>query len=520
MTSPPPKVETQEPQPQEIPPFPYNPAITLGGRPASSTPAITTSINAPLQSTANLHVASNPTTAPNSELEANASIEIADATTADHTNDIAYRSSSARRRHGPDSSLRDLQALPEVRSIPWIPGRELPPDKSTESPRAQTRGAFMLSTRGKIRDPPCNHCTSGSGRFSVCVSLDSWFFGACATCQMATRGHLCSLRTAANGSPIPRAPRQQVFKVLDPTPTPPPQDRPISTQQYQAPPNTNSLKRKADEPMMPGMRVLQPRGDNYPLIAPAPQNATQSHIQPQPQQNSGYTPINSRPNTSSPGYFSERPLNNNITNTASTNTYQSQPQPQPQAQASNGIAMSSWNNINASNINTSTSRQDPTPYPQKMSKPSPDLKSPTNLNGNPSNSNNPYTHSPTLTKNPPNPHPNYPSQNISYPPQNSNPPHLQNPSTQSQSQPQPQPPPQPEPSQPQSSRSRTLTSPETSLIDSIPRKKQKQIFGIIGGLQSGIRSVRQQAENLQRQLDILQSALGIDSEDETEEGAS
>lgn len=60
----------------------------------------------------------------------------------------------------------------------------------------------MLSTRGKIRNPPCNHCTGGSGRFSVCVSLDNWFFGACATCQMATRGHLCSLRTAAAGEPM------------------------------------------------------------------------------------------------------------------------------------------------------------------------------------------------------------------------------------------------------------------------------------------------------------------------------
>lgn len=66
------------------------------------------------------------------------------------------------------------------------------------------------------------------------------------------------------------------------------------------------------------------------------------------------------------------------------------------------------------------------------------------------------------------------------------------------------------------SRPQNLESPEMSLIDSIPRKKQKQIFGIIGGLQSGIRSVRQQAENLQKQLDILQSALGIDSEDDTE----
>jgi hypothetical protein len=49
-----------------------------------------------------------------------------------------------------------------------------------------------------------------------------------------------------------------------------------------------------------------------------------------------------------------------------------------------------------------------------------------------------------------------------------------------------------------------------SLIDTLPRRKQKQIFGIIGGIQSGIRSVRQQTETLQKQLDLLQEALGID----------
>lgn len=53
---------------------------------------------------------------------------------------------------------------------------------------------------------------------------------------------------------------------------------------------------------------------------------------------------------------------------------------------------------------------------------------------------------------------------------------------------------------------------EVPLIDTLPRKKQKQIFGIIGGIQSGIRSVRQQTEDLQKQLDLLQEALGIGSD--------
>jgi hypothetical protein len=107
--------------------------------------------------------------------------------------------SASRARKPGNDALDGLRALPEVRSIPWHEGKELPPEKSTESPRSQTRGAFLLSTRGKIRNPPCTHCATGVGRFSVCVSLDGWFHGACATCQMGTRGNLCSLRKDAEG---------------------------------------------------------------------------------------------------------------------------------------------------------------------------------------------------------------------------------------------------------------------------------------------------------------------------------
>jgi hypothetical protein len=61
-----------------------------------------------------------------------------------------------------------------------------------------------------------------------------------------------------------------------------------------------------------------------------------------------------------------------------------------------------------------------------------------------------------------------------------------------------------------------IEPPDPPLIDTLPRKKQKQIYGIIGGLQSGIRSCKQQAENMQKQLDLLQAALGIDVEDDND----
>lgn len=61
----------------------------------------------------------------------------------------------------------------------------------------------------------------------------------------------------------------------------------------------------------------------------------------------------------------------------------------------------------------------------------------------------------------------------------------------------------------------TYTEPEpTPLIDMLPKKKQREIFGILGSLQSGIRLVRQQTNSLQKQLDVLQVALGIDLDDD------
>jgi hypothetical protein len=61
----------------------------------------------------------------------------------------------------------------------------------------------------------------------------------------------------------------------------------------------------------------------------------------------------------------------------------------------------------------------------------------------------------------------------------------------------------------------TYREPEViPLIDMLSKKKQREIFGILGSLQSGIRLVRQQTNSLQKQLDVLQAALGIDLDEE------
>jgi hypothetical protein len=44
-----------------------------------------------------------------------------------------------------------------------------------------------------------------------------------------------------------------------------------------------------------------------------------------------------------------------------------------------------------------------------------------------------------------------------------------------------------------------------ALIDTLPKNKQRQVYGLVSGLQGGI-------EHLQRELDSLKRALGIDED--------
>lgn len=101
----------------------------------------------------------------------------------------------------PVDSLAALVAKPVLRDIPWKEGKELSHEQIVkQSSRIQTRGAFLVVTRGEVRDPPCTKCAEGTtGRFALCVSDLNWFKGACATCEMATRGNLCSLRKELEG---------------------------------------------------------------------------------------------------------------------------------------------------------------------------------------------------------------------------------------------------------------------------------------------------------------------------------
>lgn len=46
---------------------------------------------------------------------------------------------------------------------------------------------------------PCNSCANGRGKFSVCVALEGFFKGACASCQLSGRPNRCSIKSSEGG---------------------------------------------------------------------------------------------------------------------------------------------------------------------------------------------------------------------------------------------------------------------------------------------------------------------------------
>ncbi|KAH7384865.1 hypothetical protein BKA64DRAFT_152307 [Cadophora sp. MPI-SDFR-AT-0126] len=89
-----------------------------------------------------------------------------------------------------------LQQMPKLRELPWRDGVEDGADNETggESRRKQIRFGCLLATRGEIQDVPCQSCANGRGKFNVCVALDGYFKGACASCQLSGRPNRCSIK--------------------------------------------------------------------------------------------------------------------------------------------------------------------------------------------------------------------------------------------------------------------------------------------------------------------------------------
>ncbi|KAN0099655.1 hypothetical protein V8E51_013430 [Hyaloscypha variabilis] len=351
-------------------------------------------------------------------------------------------SASKARKAGLDA-LESLRALPEVRAIPWQAGKELPAEKSTHSPRSQTRGAFLLATRGLIRNPPCTHCATGVGRFSVCVSLEGWFHGACATCQMGTRGNLCSLRKGAKDSVAPNI-------LVEPHAS---QSSPLADAERPS----SSLKRKRDSPSMAA--PAQSPINSYQQIQSAPPASANPVVSYKPPPNNFPSNSLSTNNLSHGGasallnhvYQKQYPPNGTKRHQI---LYRAQSDPRETGNALTTPPMHTYRVAGTGQASEAEVRRDGSDSPSTQ------LIQPTQP-------------PPYITP--------YRNLNVAAQPE-----------------------------------ARTVPHPATPLIDTLPRKKQKQIYQIIGGVQSGLRLVRQQTESMQKQLDLLQAALGIEDDDEND----
>ncbi|KAI9054989.1 hypothetical protein LZ554_002132 [Drepanopeziza brunnea f. sp. 'monogermtubi'] len=95
------------------------------------------------------------------------------------------------------STMEDrLMVMPQLRELPWREGIRAGAENETggESRRKQIRFGCLLATRGEIQQNPCLSCANGRGKFSVCVALDGFFKGACASCQLSGRPNRCSIK--------------------------------------------------------------------------------------------------------------------------------------------------------------------------------------------------------------------------------------------------------------------------------------------------------------------------------------
>lgn len=94
-----------------------------------------------------------------------------------------------------------LMMMPEKRALPWREGVEPGADNETggESRRKQIRFGCLLVTRGEVQVEPCVSCANGRGKFTVCVALEGYFKGACASCQLSGRPNRCSIKKNDGG---------------------------------------------------------------------------------------------------------------------------------------------------------------------------------------------------------------------------------------------------------------------------------------------------------------------------------
>ncbi|KAG9240222.1 hypothetical protein BJ878DRAFT_308092 [Calycina marina] len=414
--------------------------------------------------------------------------------------------------------LDELRALPEIRPIPWKPGKELPLEASIEAQRVQTRGACLLVTRGEVREPRCTHCSKDLGRFSMCVALEGVFNGACATCQLATRANLCDFRKpdtlrlkAERHSKKQDSKASSAVSSMDEAARP---AEPASTE-HERQPTQEAVSFSQPQILNPQIPLPQPPNPNEPTFValgrrkrkrrsdshkPEPLDTTKEALQALPRMPwKVYTSPYQHANSSSRDSRGEAP---------STPSIYSSPYvlPPPKAMLSRPPESSPAmlnSGYQKDDIHGHYRHYQPIAQAPKKGHIQPSQQQGhhgtrpqhlttaggfTAVNRDSTESLSPSLQLHQPVYGPPDPHA----------PVNVIIPRIQMPVVDTFT------------AKPTSQPANTY---DIAIIDTVTRKKQKQIYSIIGGLQSGIRSCQQQAEYMQRQLNSLQAALGIDAEE-------
>jgi hypothetical protein len=122
----------------------------------------------------------------------------------DHDEQIDQQFRQSRPRASAPTQEDRLQAMPSVRPLPWRDGVEAGAEVETggDSRRKQIRFGCLLATRGKVQTPGCLSCENGRGKFRLCIALEGYFKGACASCQLSGRPNRCSIKQEDDGKSI------------------------------------------------------------------------------------------------------------------------------------------------------------------------------------------------------------------------------------------------------------------------------------------------------------------------------
>lgn len=323
--------------------------------------------------------------------------------------------------------------MPELRELPWRPGVEMGSELETggESRRKQIRFGCLLATRGQVQAVPCNTCANGRGKFRLCVALDGFFKGACASCQLSGRPNRCSIKKSDGRSSPPPDRRDgglQIQRLMFACP--------VDTEEGKSP-QAEASPRYAESYSLPPPPQLEAHYSN------GPPESKRRRITQESRELVGPEPKVEEPS---------RPVIRDMTERHWATVNSPMPAPPPQI-----------------NTETPNSRYIPQPLPPPpIERDRPVAERPMSWAA--------VNQVPTLPPPPPQPVNGRDEHNGGLPP----------------------------PSFESERREGTAGHEEgsISLIDSLPNRKQRQIYGVISGLQSGI-------DHLQRELDSLKRTFGI-----------